>query len=103
MSFKIEKNVPLPDDYKKTGRKVGWVEQLAKMEDGDSFFAPAISKSTLANAMTQFKKTLPEEERELYESNIIERIEGGVQGTRFWMNVYKPKSGEAEEKKNIEP
>lgn len=71
---------------------VGWVAQLKLLkEDVDSFFAPKVNKATLANAMTQFRKTLPEDERELYKSIIVEREEGGIQGCRFWMRIYKAK------------
>lgn len=87
----------MPDDFKQPKRMIGWVEQLKRLKNGDSFFAPNTAKATLANAMTQFRKSLPEDERELFRSNIVERVEGGIQGTRFWMWIDKPQEEDQEE------
>lgn len=102
--FKIEKDVPLPEDFKVLVR-FPWAEQFKKMKNGDSIFVPGeVSKSTLDSAASNYRKTLPQEDRDLFKAIVIPMEEKGVKGHRVWIRIFKPEeehfARDSEGKKN---
>lgn len=99
MSFKIEKNVPLPTGYKPPHRP-GKYDFLADMQSGDSIFLPNSSINNVRQAWMKFVKGKPKDTRKEYDFHHIATEENNVKGVRLWLNPYTtPEDGAADGKK----
>ncbi len=105
MSYKIEKNVPLPADYVPPNPGGKGKYHFAKMKDGDSFFAPGGKLDAIRQNAFKWRGIMPNETKERISFTTIERTEEvdgeEVLGVRFWMHIKE--EGAGGEKKNYLP
>lgn len=93
MAIKIDKNIPLPENYK-VPKRPGKYDILPEMVDYDSVFFPDTSRTSVRQAISTFIKSLPEEKRSEYDFHDDVTTENGQTGIRIWLNPFKPKEGE---------
>ena len=72
MSYKIEKDVPMPETTRQT------TYPFSDMEVGDSFFAPDKTSEQLRNASSHWRK------KKGWKFTAQNVIEDDVQGARIW-------------------